>query len=246
MKIMTSDGKIWDITLAPPPRTSSAGLKQGTARIKEIAATRVRYGYRRIHVLLRREGWRVNPKRVYRLYREMGLQLRNKVPKRWVKAKLREDRQPAMQANETWAMDFVQMHQMVQQRGQFGQGDSMIGLHPLQSIDRHFREQCVVWVLHHYDPSSLLKGPQARCSIAERSGEHDPDGASSAANRDRPERGVNGWPAVILPWPLAEHEAIILEQKMTVGWRNFCGEREFVQPRGAGRDRERVCHRSAV
>jgi transposase InsO family protein len=62
-----------------------------TERNKEIAATRVRYGYRRIHVLLRREGWRVNAKRVYRLYREMGLQLRHKTPKRRVKAKLRED-----------------------------------------------------------------------------------------------------------------------------------------------------------
>jgi putative transposase len=76
-------------------------------RIKAIAATRVRYGYRRIQVLLRREGWGVNTKRVYRLYREMGLQLRNKTPKRRVKAKLREDRQSATQANETWAMDFV-------------------------------------------------------------------------------------------------------------------------------------------
>ena len=36
-------------------------------RIKEIAATRVRYGYRRIHVLLCRDGWRVNVKRVYRV-----------------------------------------------------------------------------------------------------------------------------------------------------------------------------------
>jgi putative transposase len=76
-------------------------------RIKEIAATRVRYGYRRIHVLLRRDGWRVNPKRVYRLYRELGLQLRNKTPKRRVKAKLRDDRCPATRSNETWAMDFV-------------------------------------------------------------------------------------------------------------------------------------------
>jgi putative transposase len=76
-------------------------------RIKAIAATRVRYGYRRIQVLLRREGWAVNTKRVYRLYREMGLQLRNKTPKRRVKAKLRENRQSATRANETWAMDFV-------------------------------------------------------------------------------------------------------------------------------------------
>lgn len=79
-------------------------LKQ---RIREIAETRVRYGYRRIHVLLQREGWLDNAKRVYRLYREMGLQLRNKSPKRRVKAKLREDRSPAAAPNHIWAMDFV-------------------------------------------------------------------------------------------------------------------------------------------
>jgi putative transposase len=76
-------------------------------RIKEIAETRVRYGYRRIHVLLQREGWHVNAKRVCRLYREMSLQLRNKSPKRRVKAKLRGDRQVACQPNDVWAMDFV-------------------------------------------------------------------------------------------------------------------------------------------
>jgi putative transposase len=85
-------------------RRSQAAL---IGRIKEIAATRVRYGYRRIHVLVRREGWHVNAKRIYRLYRELGLQLRNKVPKRRVKAKLRDDRRPPERANETWAMDFV-------------------------------------------------------------------------------------------------------------------------------------------
>ena len=47
-------------------------------RIREIAETRMRYGYRRIHVLLRREGWQINHKRTRRLYREEGLQLRNK------------------------------------------------------------------------------------------------------------------------------------------------------------------------
>lgn len=44
---------------------------------------------------------------VYRLYREQGLQLRNKVPKRRVKAKLREDRQLALRPNDVWAMDFL-------------------------------------------------------------------------------------------------------------------------------------------
>ena len=67
----------------------------------------MRYGYRRIYVLLRREGWRVNAKRVYRLYTEEGLQLRNKTPKRKVSAKLREDRCPAATPNEVWAMDFM-------------------------------------------------------------------------------------------------------------------------------------------
>ena len=85
-------------------RASQAGLAR---RIKEIAETRVRYGYRRVHVLLRRKGWAVNAKRIYRLYRSLGLQLRSKTPKRRVKAKLRDDRHPAVQANETWAMDFV-------------------------------------------------------------------------------------------------------------------------------------------
>lgn len=85
-------------------RGDQADLK---TRIKEITETRVRYGYRRVHVLLRREGWAVNPKRIYRLYKEMGLQIRNKVPKRRVKAKLRDDRTVATHVNQTWAMDFV-------------------------------------------------------------------------------------------------------------------------------------------
>ena len=67
-------------------RSKRAGQAPLVKRIREIAETRVRYGYRRIHVLLRREGWPVNAKRVCRLYREQGLQLRNKSPKRRVKA----------------------------------------------------------------------------------------------------------------------------------------------------------------
>lgn len=85
-------------------RPGQAGLEK---RIKELCETRVRYGYRRIHVLLRREGWSINQKRTRRVYRELGMQLRNKTPKRRVKAKLRDDRCEATAANETWAMDFV-------------------------------------------------------------------------------------------------------------------------------------------
>ena len=55
-------------------------------RIRDLARTRVRYGYYRIYILLRREGWMVNHKRVYRLYREDGLSLRLKRPRRHVSA----------------------------------------------------------------------------------------------------------------------------------------------------------------
>lgn len=67
----------------------------------------MRFGYRRVHVLLRREGWSVNAKKTYRIYKELGMQLRNKTPKRRVKAKLREDRKKAVGPNDVWAIDFV-------------------------------------------------------------------------------------------------------------------------------------------
>ncbi len=78
-----------------------------TKRIREIATTRVRYGYRRIHTLLRREGWKVNPKRVYRLYRKENLQMRLKPPRRRVSIKIRQEPVTAKRKNECWSMDFV-------------------------------------------------------------------------------------------------------------------------------------------
>jgi putative transposase len=78
-----------------------------TMRIKEIAQTRVHYGYRRIHVMLRREGYKDNVKRVHRLYRELGLSLRHKRPKRSKAAQLRQPKAVAEYANQMWSMDFV-------------------------------------------------------------------------------------------------------------------------------------------
>lgn len=85
-------------------RSDQAPLRN---RIKEIAATRVRDGYRRIHILLRREGWPVNVKRVHRLYRLEGLNLRAKRPRRHVMAARRVERPLPSHRNEIWAMDFV-------------------------------------------------------------------------------------------------------------------------------------------
>ena len=75
-------------------------------RMRELAASRVRFGYRRLTVLLRREGWAVNAKRIYRLYTEDGLAVRTKVRKKIA----RRSRVPALRAtrpNERWSMDFV-------------------------------------------------------------------------------------------------------------------------------------------
>jgi putative transposase len=76
-------------------------------RLRELAQARVRYGYRRLQMLLRREGWQVNMKRIYRLYCEEGLTLRRKRPWRHVSAVHREQRPPAVARNEVWSMDFV-------------------------------------------------------------------------------------------------------------------------------------------
>ena len=76
-------------------------------RILEIAETRVRYGYRRVHVVLRREGWRVNHKRTYRIYCEEGLNLRRKRPRRHVTGSRRMARPVAECLNAYWSMDFV-------------------------------------------------------------------------------------------------------------------------------------------
>jgi putative transposase len=85
-------------------RPGQASLRK---RTRELWKARVRYGYRRIHVLLRREGWTINHKRTRHPYREEGLKLRRKAPKRKVLAKRRDDRVVTAAANDCWSMDFL-------------------------------------------------------------------------------------------------------------------------------------------
>lgn len=75
-------------------------------RLRDLAATRVRYGYRRLHVLLQREGWHINHKRVYRRYRQAGLSLRLQTRKKRRSA-LRVVPPPAQMPNEQWSMDVM-------------------------------------------------------------------------------------------------------------------------------------------
>jgi putative transposase len=84
-------------------RPECAGLRE---RIAEIAALKRRYGYRRVHVLLRREGWRVNRKLTYRLYREAGLAVRRRKRKRIGPFERKPLPKPTA-ANRSWSMDFV-------------------------------------------------------------------------------------------------------------------------------------------
>lgn len=76
-------------------------------RIREMAQTRVRYGYRKIRVLLNREGWVVGKHLVYRLYREEGLTLRRRPPRRRKAVVVRTQRPPVTRPNEAWTLDFV-------------------------------------------------------------------------------------------------------------------------------------------
>jgi len=75
-------------------------------RLKDLAMTRIRFGYIRLTALLKREGWPIGKKLVYRLYREMGLAMRSR--KRRKMASQSRAPLPAAEAlNERWSMDFV-------------------------------------------------------------------------------------------------------------------------------------------
>lgn len=69
-------------------------------RVHELARARVRFGYRRIYMLLRREGWGVGENRFYRVYCEENLGLRRKRPWRHVSAVHRVQKHPARRPNE--------------------------------------------------------------------------------------------------------------------------------------------------
>lgn len=92
------------------PRQTRSDEVALTAAIIRLAEQFGRYGYRRITALLNREGWQVNAKRVYRIWRREGLKVPQKQPKRgrlWLNdgscIRLRPKRK-----NHVWSYDFVQ------------------------------------------------------------------------------------------------------------------------------------------
>lgn len=85
-------------------RDPQTALRQ---RLRELSRTRVRYGYRKLTVLLKREGWPVGKKLVYRLYREEGLTLHPRSPRRRKATVTRRETVQATKPNEAWSLDFV-------------------------------------------------------------------------------------------------------------------------------------------
>lgn len=88
-------------------RCLRAGADMALVRdLERLAGERPRYGYRRLHILLVREGQRVNRKRVHRLYREAGLAVHRKKRKRVAQAN-RQPRVVPVASNEQWSADFM-------------------------------------------------------------------------------------------------------------------------------------------
>ena len=88
-------------------RYRSRGRGDGELREKlvALAGEKPRFGYRRLHVLLKQEGERVNHKRLWRVYREAGLCVKRKKRKRLMRAG--PAGQVLSRANQEWALDFV-------------------------------------------------------------------------------------------------------------------------------------------
>ncbi|MFC1629010.1 IS3 family transposase [Gemmatimonadota bacterium] len=84
-------------------RTEEPEIRQ---RLRELAFRWRRFGYRRLTVMLHREGYKVNHKRVYRLYREEGLQVRRKRRKRITRSRRQPLPEPTA-PNHRWSMDFM-------------------------------------------------------------------------------------------------------------------------------------------
>ena len=128
----------------------SSTAKDQTAlqmRIRDLATARVRYGYRRLHVLLRREGWPVNHKRVYRLYRLEGLSLRLKTRKKRISAARMPQSLP-IAPNQRWSMDFMSDSLYDGRRFRvLTLVDNMTRERPALAVSRSFSGQAVAAIL---------------------------------------------------------------------------------------------------
>ena len=110
-RIVSVDRKVVRYRSRRPPDTALR------ARMRELAAERRRFGYRRLHVLLRQEGLVLNRKRTQRLYREEGLSVRRRRGRKRATGARAPLLLPAL-PNTRWSIDFV--HDQLSLRGAAG------------------------------------------------------------------------------------------------------------------------------
>jgi putative transposase len=115
---------------APVPPDDAALIEA----LRAAALEKPRYGYRRLHTRLRRQGWTVNKKRVHRVYRAARLQLRPKRRRRKLVAVARVPRPVAVAVNTQWTIDFIS--------DEFVSGRRF---RTLSVVDEHTRECLALW-----------------------------------------------------------------------------------------------------
>src|SRR5436305_12846404 len=104
----SSEGRACDVLHLPVSACRYRSVRCDAAlreKLVELAREKPRFGYRRLHVLLRRDGEQVNHKRVWRVYREAGLCVKRRKRKRLVRAGMKPA--IAITANQEWALDFA-------------------------------------------------------------------------------------------------------------------------------------------
>ena len=146
-------------------------------RLRELAASRVRYGYRRLTVLLKREGFKVNAKRVYRLYKEEGLIVRTKA-RRKLASLSRVPLGRASRADQRWSMDFI--HERTEDGRSF---------RVLSVIDQFTRE-CVALVADRHMTGSKV------ATILEHtlsSGRHQPESITTDNGSEFVSKSLDAW-----------------------------------------------------
>jgi putative transposase len=101
-KLMSLSRSVWNYKAHPRDD------RKIRMRLRELAEVRIRYGFWRLFILLRREGFADNHKRVYRIYKEEGLNLRSKRPRRHKSSAHRVyEGLKLSKPHECWSMDFV-------------------------------------------------------------------------------------------------------------------------------------------
>jgi transposase InsO family protein len=127
--------------------------------IVELSQKHPRYGYRRIGAVMRREGWRVNDKRVQRVRNEEGLQVSKKQRKMKRLGMSTAERQRAERPNHVWSWDFVA-----------DQTDNGSNIRLLTLIDEHTRQWLAVhvaWSIRAVDVITVVEAAMERYGVPE-------------------------------------------------------------------------------